>query len=179
MCHKKKRHKNALSSEEGKITFAWEDSGQVYNEQAGRRKSMDIIPSRRTGTNRQGGAAEFIHYTEHKIVSMTKMEGKNLLSKRRIHSASILKTHSNCCKCSFIKVYPPKTKRTERDQGDTGLEARRQTGESEPQAPTPWTPGSNMASSAGPHTALELGRPSAWEDRNEHRKKPSRIGFPS
>lgn len=63
MCHKKKRHKNALSSEEGKIAFAWKESGKVYNEQAGGRKNTDIILSRRTGTNRQGGAAEFIHYT--------------------------------------------------------------------------------------------------------------------
>lgn len=40
MRHKKNRHKNALSSEEGKITFAWKDSGKVYNEQAGGRRTQ-------------------------------------------------------------------------------------------------------------------------------------------
>lgn len=45
MRHKKNRHKNALSSEEGKITFAWKDSGKVYNEQAGGRKNTEIVLS--------------------------------------------------------------------------------------------------------------------------------------
>lgn len=45
MRHKKNRHKNALSSEEGKITFAWKDSGKASHEQDGGRKNTEIILS--------------------------------------------------------------------------------------------------------------------------------------
>lgn len=45
MHHKKSRHKNALSTEEGKIIFAWKDSGRVYNKQAGGRKNTEITLS--------------------------------------------------------------------------------------------------------------------------------------
>lgn len=96
-----------------------------------------------------------------------------------MYSASNLKAHWNCSGYVFFKVYPYKNKKNREKQGwhraggwEAGLMITRgaDPGKWSPSWPC-GKPGSNVTSSAELSAALEPGKPSASEDRNEHGRK--------